>query len=39
MAGLGFSETDCAGWGQFTSMVSSGLGNLDLLLEGEGFRF
>jgi hypothetical protein len=40
MAGLpGFSETDCAGWGQFTNMVSSGLGNLDLLLEGEGFRF
>ncbi|KAL2787193.1 fungal-specific transcription factor domain-containing protein [Aspergillus keveii] len=39
VAGLGFSETDCAGWGQFTSMVSSGLGNLDLLLEGEGFRF
>ncbi|KAJ0418544.1 fungal-specific transcription factor domain-containing protein [Aspergillus carlsbadensis] len=39
MAGLGFPETDCAGWGQFTSMVSSGLGNLDLLLEGEGFRF
>ncbi|KAL2824335.1 hypothetical protein BJY01DRAFT_256479 [Aspergillus pseudoustus] len=39
MAGLGFSDTDCVGWGQFTSMVSSGLGNLDLLLEGEGFRF
>ncbi|KAL3467931.1 fungal-specific transcription factor domain-containing protein [Aspergillus heterothallicus] len=40
VAGLvGFSDADCAGWGQFTSMVSSGLGNLDLLLEGEGFRF
>ncbi|KAL2823018.1 fungal-specific transcription factor domain-containing protein [Aspergillus granulosus] len=34
LTGLGLSETDCAGWGHFTSMVSSGLGNLDLFLEG-----
>ncbi|KAL4872835.1 hypothetical protein BDV12DRAFT_193172 [Aspergillus spectabilis] len=38
-AGLGFSQTDCSGWGQFTSMVSSGLGNLDLFLGDEGIGF
>lgn len=26
----GFSFTDYSSWGQFTSMVSSGLGNMDM---------
>ncbi|KAL2827585.1 fungal-specific transcription factor domain-containing protein [Aspergillus cavernicola] len=41
MAGLDLSMADCAGWGQFTSMVSSGLGNVDLGWGGavEGVRF
>ena len=28
----GFSFSDYSGWGQFTSMVSSGLGNMDMFL-------
>ncbi|KAF4975536.1 hypothetical protein FZEAL_7682 [Fusarium zealandicum] len=32
-----FSEP--SGWGQFASMVSSGLGNLDLFLNGDSFQF
>ncbi|KAL6236839.1 hypothetical protein BDW75DRAFT_238923 [Aspergillus navahoensis] len=37
--GLGLSPSDCPGWGQFTSMVSSGLGNMDLFWGEEGLRF
>ncbi|RDW89807.1 fungal specific transcription factor domain-containing protein [Aspergillus mulundensis] len=37
--GLGLSPSDCPGWGQFTSMVSSGLGNMELFWGGEGVRF
>ena len=29
--------SDSSGWGQFASMVSSGLGNLDLFLNDESF--
>ncbi|KAL4746556.1 hypothetical protein BDW72DRAFT_210353 [Aspergillus terricola var. indicus] len=36
--GLGLSPSDCPGWGQFTSMVSSGLGNMDLFWGEEGLR-
>ncbi|KAL4886616.1 fungal-specific transcription factor domain-containing protein [Aspergillus karnatakaensis] len=35
VGGLGFSLSDASGWGQFTSMVSSGLGNLDLFFGDE----
>lgn len=35
MSGVDFSGT---GWGQFASMVSSGLGNLDAFLDDEVFR-
>lgn len=28
----GFSLTDYSGWGQFTSMVSSGLGNMEMFM-------
>ncbi|KAL4999146.1 fungal-specific transcription factor domain-containing protein [Aspergillus recurvatus] len=35
----GLSPSDCPGWGQFTSMVSSGLGNMDLFWGEEGLRF
>ena len=35
---LGLSPSDCPGWGQFTSMISSGLGNMDLLWGDEGLR-
>ncbi len=35
MAGLGLSVSDCSGWGQFTSMVSCGLGNMDLFWGNE----
>lgn len=38
MAGLGLSVSDCSGWGQFTSMVSCGLGNMDLFW-GDEMRF
>lgn len=31
--------SDSPDWGHFASMVSSGLGNLDLFLEDDGFRF
>ncbi|KAL4900889.1 hypothetical protein BDW74DRAFT_170466 [Aspergillus multicolor] len=37
--GLGLSPSDCPGWGQFASMVSSGLGNMDLFWGDEGLRF
>ncbi|KAL5044124.1 hypothetical protein BDW71DRAFT_209534 [Aspergillus fruticulosus] len=37
--GLGLSPSDCPGWGQFTSMVSSGLGNMDLFWGEEGLGF
>ncbi|KAJ4258278.1 hypothetical protein NW762_008427 [Fusarium torreyae] len=30
--------TDFSGWGQFASMISSGLGNLDVFLDDEVFR-
>ncbi|KAL4762722.1 Zn(II)2Cys6 transcription factor [Aspergillus foveolatus] len=35
---LGLSPSDCPGWGQFTSMISSGLGNMDLFWGDEGLR-
>ncbi|KAL3469508.1 fungal-specific transcription factor domain-containing protein [Aspergillus californicus] len=35
MSGLGLSLSDYAGWGQFTSMVSSGLGNMDLFVSDD----
>ncbi|KAJ5171837.1 transcriptional regulatory protein GAL4 [Penicillium capsulatum] len=31
----GFSSSDYSGWGQFTSMVSSGLGNMDMFLMNQ----
>ena len=34
----GFSLSDSSGWDQFTSMVSSGLGNMDMFLDGNSFR-
>ncbi|KAG5781750.1 hypothetical protein H9Q73_004631 [Fusarium xylarioides] len=34
----GMSGVDFSGWGQFASMVSSGLGNLDAFLDDEVFR-
>lgn len=34
----GFSFSDSSGWDQFTSMVSSGLGNMDMFLGGDAFR-
>jgi hypothetical protein len=33
----GFSLSDCSGWDQFTSMVSSGLGNMDVFLNHDSF--
>ncbi|KAM0332674.1 hypothetical protein ACHAPQ_005690 [Fusarium lateritium] len=34
----GMSGVDFSGWGQFASMISSGLGNLDAFLDDEVFR-
>ncbi|KAI1061067.1 hypothetical protein LB507_010121 [Fusarium sp. FIESC RH6] len=34
----GMSGVDFSGWGQFASMISSGLGNLDVFLDDEVFR-
>ncbi|KAL4934066.1 Zn(II)2Cys6 transcription factor [Aspergillus undulatus] len=39
MGGIGLSGIDCPGWGQFTSMVSSGLGNMDFFWGDEALRF
>lgn len=33
----GFSLDDCADWGQFTTMVSSGLGNIDFSVNEDLF--
>jgi hypothetical protein len=35
---LSRSSSDCPGWGQFTSIISSGLGNMDLFWGDEGLR-
>lgn len=35
----GSDVSDYAGWGQFASMVSSGLGNLDVFLHDDDFAF
>ena len=35
----GSTTSDSSDWGHFASMVSSGLGNLDLFLEDNGFGF
>lgn len=34
----GMPGVDFSGWGQFASMISSGLGNLDAFLDDEVFR-
>lgn len=34
----GFSFCDSSEWDQFTCMVSSGLGNMDMFLGGDAFR-
>ncbi|KAL5366239.1 fungal-specific transcription factor domain-containing protein [Aspergillus floccosus] len=34
----GLSLDDCADWGQFTTMVSSGLGNIDVSINEDLFR-
>jgi hypothetical protein len=31
--------SDYTGWGQFTSMVSSGLGNMDMFMNSDSFNF
>ena len=31
--------SDYSGWGQFTSMVSSGLGNMDMFMNCDSFNF
>ncbi len=35
---FGSVTSDYSGWGQFASMVSSGLGNLDVFLNDDPFR-
>lgn len=31
--------SDYSGWGQFTSMVSSGLGNMDMFMNSDSYNF